>query len=95
MGMSSFDLVTLQSFFRSSTISSARVDGSGGVNVNYGISAALGGDMDLPGRFDKMAARMTDYLRSGPNSQLARGVRVEPVVYVSIRWAWLLGPAAM
>ncbi|RSM14208.1 hypothetical protein CEP52_001449 [Fusarium oligoseptatum] len=44
---------------------------------------------------DGMATSMTDYLRAGPNSQTATGQRVEVVTYVTIRWLWFIGPAAI
>ncbi|PHH67960.1 hypothetical protein CDD82_956 [Ophiocordyceps australis] len=70
------DVLTLQKYFKSGTISSEWVVGNYD-NPNPGISAALVGDVDLPARFDKMAARMTDYIRSGPASLLAHGGRVD------------------
>ncbi|PHH73421.1 hypothetical protein CDD82_5485 [Ophiocordyceps australis] len=88
------DVLTLQKYFMSGTISSEWVVGNYD-NTNPGISAALVGDVDLPARFDKMAARMTDYIRSRPGSMLANGGRVESVIFVSIRWPWLIGPAAI
>ncbi|RDA83138.1 hypothetical protein CP532_2733 [Ophiocordyceps camponoti-leonardi (nom. inval.)] len=87
------EIITLQTYFKSSMISSEWVDGEGYHNINYGISAALMGDVDLRARFDNMAASMTAYLRSSSNQLLARGVRVESIVFVNIRWVWLIGPA--
>lgn len=85
------DLKALQFFFTSDTLVTEWVDGNW-YNKNYGISTALIGDVDLPGRFDMMAKSMTDYLRNGPNHETVTGYRVESKVYVSIRWLWFIGP---
>ncbi|KAJ3546417.1 hypothetical protein NM208_g2017 [Fusarium decemcellulare] len=85
------DLKNIQFFMTSDALVSEWVDGELG-NMNYGVSAALMGDVDLPKRFAKMATSMTDYLRNGPNHKLAAGKRVESVTFVSIRWFWLIGP---
>ncbi|PHH86058.1 hypothetical protein CDD83_10819 [Cordyceps sp. RAO-2017] len=89
-----FDALALQQYFRSHTISAEWVAGWWD-NTEDGITAALMGDVDLPARFSSMAASMTDYLRSGPTHQLARGGRVELLIFVSIRWIWLSGPAVL
>ena len=36
-----------------------------------------------------VAARMTDHIRSGPGSQLARGSSTTSPVFVGVQWAWL------
>ncbi|KAM6518621.1 hypothetical protein FSOLCH5_007384 [Fusarium solani] len=88
------DLRALQNFFESSTIVTEWVEGSRG-NENIAVSPALGGTANVTRLMDKMATSMTDYLRSGPNSQTATGQRVEVVTYVTIRWLWFIGPAAI
>ncbi|KAF2155334.1 hypothetical protein K461DRAFT_292205 [Myriangium duriaei CBS 260.36] len=90
---SDWDFRALQSYFASNTISSEWVVGDYNKEVSGGISAALVGDVDLEQRFQKMAASMTDYIRSGPNKQIAKGMRVTRVTFVSIKWLWLIGPA--
>ncbi|RMJ12997.1 hypothetical protein CDV36_007354 [Fusarium kuroshium] len=88
------DLRALQNFFESSTIVTEWVEGSRG-NENIAVSPALGGTANVTRLMDKMATSMTDYLRAGPNSQTATGQRVEVVTYVTIRWLWFIGPAAI
>ncbi|KAH6873906.1 hypothetical protein B0T10DRAFT_588399 [Thelonectria olida] len=88
------DLKALQTFLESETIVTEWVDGFWD-NANLGLSAALTGDVDIEERFQKMAASMTDYLRSGQNGQFARGSRMESEPYVSIRWHYLIGPAVI
>ncbi|KAM0428470.1 hypothetical protein ACHAPT_006830 [Fusarium lateritium] len=92
--MSALDLKALQTFLHSTHIVTEWVDGSF-KNTNLGLTAALTGDVDLPGKFDQMALSMTDYLRAGPNSIPARGMKVEAVQYIKIRWVWLIGPVAI
>ncbi|RDA94607.1 hypothetical protein CP533_2444 [Ophiocordyceps camponoti-saundersi (nom. inval.)] len=87
------EIISLQTYFRSSMISSEWVSGEGYQNVDYGISAALMGDVDLEARFQNMAVSMTDYMRSSTNQIHAQGMRIESVVFVTVRWEWLIGPA--
>ncbi|ETS85801.1 hypothetical protein PFICI_03826 [Pestalotiopsis fici W106-1] len=89
------DFTSLRAYFQSDMILTEWRDGGGWPNTNYGISPALIGDVNLPGLFEKMAESMTDYLRSGPNHQLANGTSIESVVFVSIRWPWMIGPACV
>ncbi|CVL11796.1 hypothetical protein FPRO06_13092 [Fusarium proliferatum] len=88
------DIEALQAFFESTTFQSEFVSGSA-KNNNPGLSAALDGDTNLTRAFDNMARGMTDYLRSGPNEKLAKGVRRESQIFVFIRWYWLIGPAVL
>ncbi|EWZ83205.1 hypothetical protein FOWG_13131 [Fusarium oxysporum f. sp. lycopersici MN25] len=88
------DIKALQAFFESTTFQSEFVSGSA-KNNNPGLSAALNGDTNLTRAFGNMALGMTDYLRSGPNEKLARGVRRESEIFVFIRWYWLIGPAVL
>ncbi|KAK2694563.1 hypothetical protein QWA68_005785 [Fusarium oxysporum] len=92
--ISIIDIKALQAFFESTTFQSEFVSGSA-KNNNPGLSAALNGDTNLTHAFDNMALGMTDYLRSGPNEKLARGVRRESEIFVFIRWYWLIGPAVL
>ncbi|KAL3455907.1 hypothetical protein BJX64DRAFT_53600 [Aspergillus heterothallicus] len=91
LGFSYTSLLALQTFFQSSTIVSEWVEGDF-PNTNLGVSAALLGDADLPARFNAMATAMTEYVRYGPNSLIARGERVESVPFVSIRWGYFVVP---
>ncbi|KAF4877657.1 hypothetical protein CGCSCA1_v003046 [Colletotrichum siamense] len=96
--MSTYELGALRQFFMSEAIVTKWVDGYRADlgNKVSGLSAsALSGDVDIGKRFEKMAISMTDYLRSGPNSVLAEGKRVEQVSHVSIRWWFFAGPAAI
>ncbi|KAF5495263.1 hypothetical protein CGCS363_v009954 [Colletotrichum siamense] len=96
--MSSYDLNALGQFFTSGAFVTYWVDGSGTSfdNKVSGLSAAaLAGDIDIGERFKKMAVSMTDYLRSGPNNNLAVGYRVDQIPYVSIRWWFFAGPVAI
>lgn len=88
------DLKTLQTFFESETIVTEWVDGNW-ENKNLGLSAALTGNVDIGKRFEKMATSMTDYLRSGPNRNLAPGEKMESQPFVSIRWYYLIGPVTI
>lgn len=90
------DYIALQTFLESGTIMSETEVLDGEVlNQNPGLSAVLGGDVDIGARFQKLAASMTDYIRSGPNGRLARGERLESESFVFIRWRYLIGPAAI
>lgn len=89
------DVASIQSYFMSNMISTEWIYGGGVHNVNYGISAALVGDVDLQERFEGMAASMTTYLRSGPNSKTLTGFTVVERVYVHVQRYWLIGPIAM
>lgn len=87
------EIRTLSDFFKS--LFTAEVVAGFYTNEDTGLSAALTGDVDIGGRFEKMAASMTDYVRSGPNSQLARGDVVLTEAYVITRWLWLVAPATI
>ncbi|KAI0445083.1 hypothetical protein F4803DRAFT_560399 [Xylaria telfairii] len=59
-----------------------------------GAGAAFS-NTDVSSAFTALAKSMTDYLRSlskGPNVELAYGLRIESVVFVRIRWYWLILP---
>ncbi|KAF4456622.1 hypothetical protein F53441_1280 [Fusarium austroafricanum] len=92
--ISIIDIEALLDFFESTTFQSEFVSGSH-ANKNPGLSAALGGSVNLTRAFENMAVGMTDYLRSGPNEKLAQGVRRESQIFVFIRWYWLIGPAIL
>ncbi|KAG9494984.1 hypothetical protein J7337_013213 [Fusarium musae] len=92
--ISFIDIRALEAFFESTTFQSEFVSGNA-KNNNPGLSAALDGDTNLTRAFDNMARGMTDYLRSGPNQKLAKGVRRESQIFVFIRWYWLIGPAVL
>jgi hypothetical protein len=92
--VASAEMRALQAFFQSSSIVSEWIEG--GTNKEVGVSAALKSmDVDVAERFDAMAARMTEYLRAGPNSQLAQGNKQESVAFVTVSWYWLAGPGAI
>lgn len=88
------DVGSLQTFFESEAMVNEYVEGDW-PNDNPGLSAALIGDVDLEERFEQMATSLTDYLRSGPNRQLASGVRLENEPFVSVRWGYMAGPLAI
>ncbi|KAH9231679.1 hypothetical protein K456DRAFT_1915438 [Colletotrichum gloeosporioides 23] len=88
------DFKALQNFFESGSIATEWVDGNY-ENKELGVSAALAGYVDVGKRFGQMAVSMTDYLRSGPNMQLALGEKIDNVPFVSIRWWFFAGPAAI
>ncbi|KAI1033882.1 hypothetical protein LB503_011064 [Fusarium chuoi] len=92
--ISVIDIMALQRFFESTTFQSEFVSGSA-KNNNPGLSAALDGNTNLTRAFGNMARGMTDYLRSGLNQKLAKGVRRESQIFVFIRWYWLIGPAVL
>ncbi|UKZ64517.1 uncharacterized protein TrAtP1_005733 [Trichoderma atroviride] len=66
------NIQTLEIFLTSTSIISEYVEGNYG-NTNLGVAAALTGDVDLNARFDGMATAMTNYIRYGPNTQIAYG----------------------
>jgi hypothetical protein len=88
------DVEILQSFFMSKMFSSEWVAG-GKSNIDYGISPALMGDVDLVARFTSMAKSMTDYMRTAPARKIMKGNSIQTVVFVKVGWYWLIGPAAM
>lgn len=85
------DLLALGSFFESTTIVTEWVEGNF-VNTNLGVAAALMGDIPLDQRFNAMATAMTEYLRYGPNGQLASGEIITSEPYISIRWGYFVVP---
>ncbi|KAL5003034.1 hypothetical protein BDV10DRAFT_155435 [Aspergillus recurvatus] len=91
LGISSAALVALENFFTSPAIVAELIEGSSD-EINLGVAAALSGEVDLNERFDRMATTMTDYLRYGPNMQVARGELIRSVPFVSIRWGYFVVP---
>ncbi|KAL9480707.1 hypothetical protein ACSS6W_005493 [Trichoderma asperelloides] len=87
------NLQTLATFLSSPSIVSEFVEGDF-VNTNLGVAAALYGDVNLNDRFDGMATAMTNYLRYGPNTQLALGEVIQSEPFVSIRWGYFAVPIA-
>jgi hypothetical protein len=85
------NLMAIGNFFESSTFVTEWVSGNY-ENTDIGFAAALGGDADIPARFEHMAAAMTDYLRNRPNMPSATGDRIEIVPYVAIRWGYFVVP---
>ncbi|KAM5366792.1 hypothetical protein ACJZ2D_010332 [Fusarium nematophilum] len=92
--ISLLDILALKEFILSTAFQSQWIEGLES-NPNPGLTAALRGDVDLSQAFQTMARSMTDYLRTGPNMQLARGERVDSQIFVSVRWFWLIGPTAI
>ncbi|KAL4996468.1 hypothetical protein BDV10DRAFT_172195 [Aspergillus recurvatus] len=86
-----WDLTSLQNFFQSPIIVNEWIKGSYD-NKNFGVAAALEGDVDIPDRFDRMAAAMTHYLRNGPNMLNETGDVIENVPFVAIRWGYFVVP---
>ena len=91
LGLDYANLLALGNFFESSNFVTEWVSGNY-ENTDLGFAAALGGDADIPARFEQMAAAMTDYLRNGPNMLMATGDRVEIVPFVAIRWGYFVVP---
>lgn len=92
------NLQTLNSFFLSPAIVSEFIFGdltTTGGDTNFGIEAALIGDVDLDYRFDKMATAMTDYVRYGPDTQIAVGEVIQSEPFVFIRWRYFALPIAI
>ncbi|VTO84436.1 unnamed protein product [Fusarium graminearum] len=85
------DEMALQDFLQSPTFLLEFVEGESG-SLKHGLSAVLGAEANLSNAFDNMATSMTDYVRSGPNMQLATGVRIDTEIFVAMRWYWLVGP---
>ncbi|KAJ4002681.1 hypothetical protein NW752_002497 [Fusarium irregulare] len=88
------DEAALADFIGSETFRLEYIKGDRGY-VPHGLSAMLGGEVNISQRFDNMASSMTEYLRSGPNTQLAKGNQIEPQNYVVVNWYWLIGPAIL
>ena len=68
-------------------------------NITLGNSLTTSSDLrtpfmtgDVAAKFDAIAASMTEYVRSGPGSQLALGSRVVSTVMVRVQWVWLALP---
>lgn len=83
--------MAMKDFLKSPTFQLEFVEGENG-NIRHGLGAALGGKVNISHAFDNMARSMTDYVRSGPNMQLATGVRIDTEIFVAVRWYWLIGP---
>ncbi|TGJ81037.1 hypothetical protein E0Z10_g7714 [Xylaria hypoxylon] len=78
--------------FRSHIISGNAIEGKDTIRVGTGAAFL---NTDVPTVFTALAKSMTDYLRSlskGPNVKTVQGARVESVVFVRIRWGWLILP---
>lgn len=88
------NLLTLETFLTSASIVSEFVVGYY-ENTNLGVAAALSGDVDLNDRFDGMATAMTNYIRYGPNTQVAYGEVIQSEPFVSIRWGYFAVPIAI
>ncbi|KAL3484529.1 hypothetical protein BJX62DRAFT_230208 [Aspergillus germanicus] len=84
------DLLALGNF-KSTALTSGWVQGNFD-NQYLGIAAGLMGNVDLYARVDDMATAMTEYLRYGPNTLLARGETIHSKPYVSIRWGYFSVP---
>ncbi|KAI5924035.1 hypothetical protein F4810DRAFT_667057 [Camillea tinctor] len=94
ISISVYDWKNMVDFFTSSAFTSHIVAGNNNKISEVGIGGAFL-HADLPVTFDALAESMTDYLRSlasGPNSQIATGNRVDQVIFVHVRWAWLTFP---
>lgn len=91
LGMSYAGLYAVVNFFQSTTMATEWVDGNF-ANTNLGVAATLIGDVDLGDRFDKMSTAMTNYLRYGPNTQSARGEKIQSEPFVFIRWGYFIVP---
>ncbi|KAJ0419240.1 hypothetical protein BJY00DRAFT_314297 [Aspergillus carlsbadensis] len=89
--MSFASLLALSNFFETMAMASEWVKGNFD-NRCLGVAAALMVDVDLDGRLNDMATAMTEYLRYGPNTLLARGVTIHSESYVSIRWSYFIVP---
>ncbi|KAI0004057.1 hypothetical protein F4779DRAFT_621530 [Xylariaceae sp. FL0662B] len=77
-----------------SEIFSTHIIGGMSGNSQVGIGQAFW-KADIPATFDSLTESMTDYLRSlssGHNTQKATGRRVEQVVYVHVRFEWIILP---
>ncbi|QKX64367.1 uncharacterized protein TRUGW13939_11541 [Talaromyces rugulosus] len=85
------DWMALSNFFTSSSFQANYVSGNARTQTTPGAGQALDG-ADVPNTFKAMTSSMTDYVRNGPNMQLAQGQRVNPVIYVTVLWEWLILP---
>ena len=85
-----YDLQAIINFF-TSDVFTGNITVSSHEGANSGVrSPFLTGD--IAAKFDAMAQSMTDYIRSGPSSQLAFGSRITSVVFVRVDWRWLALP---
>ncbi|KAI3319376.1 hypothetical protein HD806DRAFT_291932 [Xylariaceae sp. AK1471] len=94
VAINSFDLANAILFFESSAFTSHIITGNNLDQTEIGNGAAFL-NKDVPGVFGALAKSMTDYVRSlskGPNVQPVHGARVEQVVFVQVRWEWLILP---
>ncbi|KAI1334513.1 hypothetical protein F5Y15DRAFT_287688 [Xylariaceae sp. FL0016] len=89
-----YDWANMVLFFESEAFTSHIVAGDGVKHSQVGIGNAFQ-NTDLDATFASLAASMTNYVRSlssGPNVQRGTGSRVETVIFVRVRWAWLALP---
>ncbi|KAI0441145.1 hypothetical protein F4803DRAFT_576891 [Xylaria telfairii] len=95
--INAFDWSSAVYFFESNSFTSHIIAGNAikGKDTNRIGTGVAFLNTDVPTVFAALAGSMTDYLRSlskGPNVELAHGARVESVVFVRIRWEWLILP---
>jgi hypothetical protein len=92
--VNAYDLSNAILFFKSNSFTSHMISGNNLDPSKIGNGAAFL-NKDVPGVFGGLAKSMTDYVRSlskAPNVQPAYGERVEQVIFVRVRWVWLILP---
>ncbi|KAI0416589.1 hypothetical protein F5X98DRAFT_180531 [Xylaria grammica] len=92
-----YDFLSAIYFFQSNVFTSHIISGNAiqGKDTNRVGTGAAFVNNDVPTVFTALAKSMTDYLRSlskGPNVKTGHGARVDSVVFVRIRWEWLILP---
>ncbi|KAI0532537.1 hypothetical protein GGR58DRAFT_164082 [Xylaria digitata] len=94
-----YDFASAIYFFESNVFTSHIISGNaiqGKDTIRVGTGAAFL-NTDVPTVFTALAKSMTDYLRSlskGPNVKTEHGARIDSVIFVRVRWEWLILPLA-
>ncbi|KAI3343232.1 hypothetical protein F4824DRAFT_444964, partial [Ustulina deusta] len=97
LSVNAYDFASAVHFFESNSFTSHIIAGNaleGKDTSRVGTGGAFL-NTDVPTVFTALAKSMTDYLRSlskGPNVKTGHGARIESVVFVHIRWEWLILP---
>ncbi|KAK4081201.1 uncharacterized protein Triagg1_2733 [Trichoderma aggressivum f. europaeum] len=93
--ISAIDLRYASSFFQSSAFSGTIGDGTPADRTfSPGATTFFGnGTLEVvSGIFDSISQSLTDMIRQGSAMQIAQGTTSQAVVYIRVRWVWLILP---
>lgn len=88
------DIGALMQFFTSDSFSGYIYDGEEPAAPPKGIGNVFR-EHPVQQVFDNMALSMTDHLRSSASATNAQGLAIKSVVFVRVRWIWLILPFAV